>query len=324
MDLKMQWMLIVMALDWGILVPLGGALVRWRAHYNPKRIHIRGRVMEGQQLQEETISPIRGYFSILRRVHDIEGIPGFYKGLVPSILSDVCTMLLVEAFFSEKSSRLGDADNDTASYFDINIVKRMLYWILRTAIGIPLEIVKNRAITTPYRLPWGAPIQSLNVLLSQSERHSLWRLYLIPGFVLARVVLLELFWYGVGPIRDILIPEFVGPQSGADEHYMKSLACFFLFNHILCALVQTPLEVALVRLSVQKYHDTEGVSRDKAGSPFARQEVELKRYSDEKVIRLKDTDLQPYKGLVDCLYTILVEEGWKTMFKSGWRTLFGM
>ena len=44
----------------------------------------------------------------------------------------------------------------------------------------------HRAITTPYKLPYLKPIQSLRVLLTPTERRRPWILYLTPGLLLTQ------------------------------------------------------------------------------------------------------------------------------------------
>ncbi|KAL0567537.1 hypothetical protein V5O48_014460 [Marasmius crinis-equi] len=309
-----------MAFNLLVAIPLTGVLVRWRAHYTPKRARNRNRAGEGQQQQEQEV---RGYFTILQRVYAIEGLSGFYKGLVPNILSFVCTMAVMTLFFPRllpfvrQSEDRGDAKSGTDNIFldpNIALAKRLAYWTTESVFSIPLQIITNRAITTSYKLPWASPTKSLNVLLSQAERRSPWKLYLLPGYTLSRAVMLA-FWLGVGPIRHVLLPD-VGKLRVAQQ----ALLPYLLFG-LLSALVQTPLQVAGVRLSLQRNQDTESVG---GGGRSEEQVSDVERYSTEDVIVVKDTYRFPYSGLVDCFDTIINEESWKTLLKSGWLTFMGM
>lgn len=70
----MMTLLGSVALSLAILVPLAGALVRFRAHYNPKGLQLDA---EGG-VQPHTGPVISSFFSMLKRVHRIEvGIPAY-------------------------------------------------------------------------------------------------------------------------------------------------------------------------------------------------------------------------------------------------------
>jgi hypothetical protein len=66
--LDMLLLLGSLALSLAILVPLAGALVRFRAHYNPKGLQLDS---EGG-VQPHTGPVISSFFSMLKRVHRIE------------------------------------------------------------------------------------------------------------------------------------------------------------------------------------------------------------------------------------------------------------
>ncbi|KAL0070060.1 hypothetical protein AAF712_002957 [Marasmius tenuissimus] len=147
---------------------------------------------------------------------------------------------------------------------------------------------------------------------------------------MARAAMLA-FWLGVGPIREALVPDYVlEAPLGQESTALKATVPYLLFN-LLFVLVRTPLQVASVRLSLQKYQDAEAATGLRADSDNSRRDraseepvAGIRRYSNEDVIVLKDTYRFPYTGLLDCLNTIINEEGWKTLMKSGWLTLLGM
>ncbi|KAK1231025.1 hypothetical protein PQX77_005865 [Marasmius sp. AFHP31] len=321
--------------------PLSSAVVRWRAHYRPSRIRSQNRYGERQAFieNEGVIAPVLGYFTILKRVYTVEGLMGYYKGLVPHILSILLSMAI---FFprtvssSKPSSGSGDGmegdlRREENIFLDstIAVTKRLFYWIIRSAFSMPLEVIANRAITTSYKLPWLSPAKSLRILLSPTERRSPWKLYLLPGYLISRAIVFA-FWLGVGPIRDVLLPDNVrNPPPDQVSTGTKAMIPYILF-HILLILVQTPLRVAVVRLSLQRCHDAEveagpeGNDNSGRGRASEGQVPGVQRYSNEDVIVLKDTYRFPYTGLLDCLNTIINDEGWKTLMKSGWLTFLGM
>ncbi|KAJ8078138.1 hypothetical protein PM082_000344 [Marasmius tenuissimus] len=324
-----------------VVVPLSSAVVRWRAHYSPSRVRYQNRYGERQTLVENegAIAPVLGYFAVLKRVYKVEGLMGYYKGLVPRVLG----ILLAMAIFSPRTvfslKALGGSGNDMEGgsqkednvFLDTTIIitKRLSHWVVRSALQMSLEIIVNRAIATSYKLPWLSPAKSLRILLSPTERRSPWKLYLLPGYLLSRAIKFA-FWLGVGPIRDALMPDGVrNPPPGQRSIGTKKVIPYILF-HILLMLVQTPLQVAIVRLSLQRYQDAEVETRPGGNDNFGigrileEQVPGIQRYSNEDVIVLKDTYRYPYTGLLDCLNTIINEEGWKTLMKSGWLTFLGM
>jgi hypothetical protein len=64
----MMIMLGSLALSLAVLIPLVGALVRFRAHYNPKGLQLDS---EGD-VQPHTGPVISSFFGMLKRVHRIE------------------------------------------------------------------------------------------------------------------------------------------------------------------------------------------------------------------------------------------------------------
>jgi hypothetical protein len=66
-----------LAISLAIVVPLAGVLVRFRASYNP-----RGLALDSEGSAVPHTGPVvSSYFGMLRRVWQIEGFSGFYKGL---------------------------------------------------------------------------------------------------------------------------------------------------------------------------------------------------------------------------------------------------
>ncbi|KAK1231024.1 hypothetical protein PQX77_005864 [Marasmius sp. AFHP31] len=310
-----------------VMVPFWSAVVRWRAHYNPKRVRHQNHGGEGQPLVENasTIAPALAYFTILKRVYKVEGFKGYYKGFVPYILSMFLFIVVHEVIFKypRTTPSEGNSQREDTTFRKLTIYfARSLYsWIVHSAYDMPLEIIAHRAITTPYKLPWLSPSKSLGILLSPSERRSPWRLYLLPGYLASRAIMAA-YWLGIEPLRVVLVP---GNPLDPD-HTGKELFQYLLFAGVF-ALVQTPLQVAIVRLSLQRYHDTEprgGDDRSGRGRVSKEREAGIQRYSNEDVITLKDTNRFPYTGLFDCVNKIINEEGWKTLMKSGWLTFLGM
>ncbi|KAL0576535.1 hypothetical protein V5O48_005455 [Marasmius crinis-equi] len=320
-----KWM--IMAFNLGsplVMHPISGTLVRWRAHYNPRREP--NRATEAQQQQEaETNSPVKGFLSILRRVYVVEGLMGFYKGLVPRMLGFLCITGLMFLRFKLLPPWDSRSGSESKAIPDITITGSaidMSYRLLLLVIEIPAEILVNRATTTQYKLPWISRDKASKALLSEYERRSLWRLYSIPGYSAARIIMV-VFSVGVWPVARVLLLSVRGPE-GNFPLYERGMIPLVLLN-ILLALVMAPLQVACVRLSLQRYRDPDSASESGTGSGGSGEQVPgLEKYPEGGVVRLKDTDRFPYTGLVDCLDTIIKEEGWKTLLKTGWLAFFGL
>ncbi|KAG2078997.1 hypothetical protein BDR04DRAFT_1124084 [Suillus decipiens] len=149
-----------LAVSLAILVPLAGALVRFRAHYNPKGLQLDS---EGG-VQPHTGPVISSFVSMLRRVYRIEGWPGLYKGLMPTLLSTLVITFFLMIFLSDSNLRHG-----TYSAPDAGVVGILVYSIFAMLVSLPQVIITNRAITTPHKLPYLNPIYSLRVLLTPTE-----------------------------------------------------------------------------------------------------------------------------------------------------------
>lgn len=119
----------------------------------------------------------------------------------------------------------------------------------------------------PHILTFRNPRKSLGELLSYSESAQPWRLYLTPGLLASELV--HITWIGLFTriVRHISVPAlgglppstpaspgddtYTGPSSGNLEVSTFGLA-FFLAWCVFSVLVLSPIECAIVRLSVQR------------------------------------------------------------------------
>lgn len=181
------------------------------------------------------------------------------------------------------------------------------FGILLIVISLPMTIIINRAIITPYRLPMNAR-ESLQILLSNHERSSPLALYLTPG--LLAVVALKAMATAIvaGSVRLM----FLGKETEWENISTGGLIAFVLFQ-LLSTLWLCPLEVVMTKLSVQpnlggeiSVEDPEGDVPE--GLRFAGQ--------GEDVVGLRPTT-DPYAGFLDAVRKITEEEGWQTLYR-GW------
>jgi len=117
-----------------------------------------------------------------------------------------------------------------------------------------LDISYHRSITTPHKLPYFKPIQSLRVLLTPTERRRPWIIYLTPGLLAAQVAHIGYVVLCLGPLRRLLLP----PQSKSglpaldNFHPVRSSIYFIIV--LLSTGILTPLEVIATRLAIQRNH----------------------------------------------------------------------
>jgi hypothetical protein len=182
------------------------------------------------------------------------------------------------------------------------------------------------AITTPHKLPWFAPIKSLQILLTPYELHRPWMLYFAPGLLVARS--LHVFWlvFIQRGVRKLLLPNFNSAliiENGDASEVVERLSpigvgFYIAFVGISAVLVLTPLEVISTRLSIQRNSSQSG------GFGAVPQDEDLPELEfagrDEDVIALRAED-DPYYGFVQCGKTILQEEGPETLLRAWWVTM---
>ncbi|KAL0064255.1 hypothetical protein AAF712_008840 [Marasmius tenuissimus] len=301
-----------------ILVPLSGALVRWRVHYNPRRIQLEDAEDQDDAPPNRTVT---GFFSTLRRIYVVEGFSGYYKGLIPNILGSLFGMIVTFA---------------TLAYLAHHGFSGIIYsvWlcsvvVLHLAIDIPIQILTIRAIITPYKLPWTKPSFGYKMLLSPIERRQPWKLYLLPGILISHLV-------------QLLVGAFIGQLSGyltwsltasqGLEGWMKVVVLRLIFA-VIPATFLAPWKIVQARLAVQRTRaNGDGDANVAADADVAEEasvvedtsvaepdtsSVGVEPYSTEDVINLRDAE-EPYAGLVDCFKKIVVEEGRRTLFRAWW------
>lgn len=178
------------------------------------------------------------------------------------------------------------------------------------------------AITTPHKLPWFAPKQSLQILLTPSEIHQPWTLYLAPGLMAARTLHVVWLTFVQRGVRYILLPSLsILPTDGSDgglENIPPIRFGLYLIFIIASMFILVPLEVITVRLSVQRNHSGTG------GFGAVPQDEDLPELEyagrDEDVIALRPED-NPYTGFVHCAKSIVQEEGPEALMRAWWVTL---
>jgi hypothetical protein len=133
-------------------------------------------------------------------------------------------------------------------------------------IVTPLPKVRLSAITTPHKLPWCAPLRSLQILLTPTEFYKPWKIYLAPGLIPARMI--HVLWLVIvqRTVRSLLLPGLIpmdrttrdGDTPDAGKSYNPfanvntlALIAYIIFVILSSILVVTPLEVMTTRLTIQ-------------------------------------------------------------------------
>ncbi|KAJ6537378.1 hypothetical protein DFH09DRAFT_89219 [Mycena vulgaris] len=287
-----------------IIMPFVGVLVRYRANYTPKTggVHLDGEDGLAPSTPDST-----SYFGMMKRVHRIEGWAGLYKGIMPSIITDLILLVVIapiSVLFNYGHIRLP-------------IYSNIVVWTIGFAVSlipvlllIPMYIITNRAITTPHKLAAFDAPAALRVLLSPAERAQPLRLYLVPGVAL--VILLEAL---VGPAISLLRLATLqglslGPTLGAG---LPMIA--------LATVLLTPLQVMLARLTLQRLGPDSPVPIDVA--PLLQNvppvPVNAPPVYTEDVMDVRTSEA-PYTGLLDCGRKIMDEEGARVLFRAWWFT----
>jgi hypothetical protein len=166
--------------------------------------------------------------------------------------------------------------------------------LLSFIVGLPLSVITNRAICTPYILSSWKPKTALRVLLTPTERRAPWKLYLTPGLFF--VTLLSYLWSGVIVTVAMAALGWGIITEGRNHHnqVMKwVLVGIYAVVVVIAALVTCPLQVMLARLTLQRNHGTIVESENTSEVSEPRTEAEqavqlgLKEYS-------KDVDVIGY------------------------------
>ncbi|KAJ6623652.1 mitochondrial carrier domain-containing protein [Mycena sp. CBHHK59/15] len=302
-------MIVIQGLVLGITIPFMGVLIRYRANYSPKRLQLAADDGAPTLTDHDEHGSPNSYLGMMKRVYNIEGWSGLYKGIMPSFISSFIAAVAVIpiAVFLALDHRV--LPGGRVSMHRDPQADTMLWTILGFALSvlpvlllIPMQIITNRAITTTHKLHPFAPKAALRVLLSPAERAHPLTLYLAPGVALAET------------LQGLILPALRLLRLVARPHLHLStlpLLSAALPITLLAAALLTPLQVMATRLMLQRH----GAAPDaEADTPPA--------YAD--VMEFRGTQEAPYTGLLDCGRQIVREEGWRVLFRAYWITLLGM
>ncbi|KAF9068276.1 mitochondrial carrier domain-containing protein [Rhodocollybia butyracea] len=283
-----------------IQTPLNGVLIRYRANFVPAT----GRIRLEEEFTDAYNAPVApkntiGYFGMMKRVFKLEGWAGLFKGFMPNLLSIICYAPLSVLFLV--SFRPGIPP----SFAAVGIPNVIAFLLAALIVGIPLTILTNRAIVTPYRLSYFGVRSSLRALFTPYERRRPWMLYLTPGLLMA-VVSQMIIQFGFTLINQWLFTPVLEQHQVAYIIAVISLV-------LVVTTISVPLQIISTRLSVQRNFGGEPPSFE-----MDPEDIHLQEYSSEHVIQIRD---KPYTGMIDCGHKMVRKEGWRTLFRAWWLTL---
>jgi hypothetical protein len=187
-----------------------------------------------------------------------------------------------------------------------------IFTIVLTLISLPMTVLINRSIITPYKLPMN-PKRALEILLTQHELSKPYILYLTPGLLATTSLHSFCVTLVAGSLRSMLVGSVAPiPEEQTSVSWWRFLV--FLIFQCLAVGYLVPLEVISTRLSIQP--NTGGVVQDDEIMPEG---VEYCG-TDEDVIGLRPTS-SPYQGMLDCGRTIAEEEGVGSLYRAWWWTM---
>ncbi|KAJ7703136.1 hypothetical protein B0H17DRAFT_1157230 [Mycena rosella] len=299
-------------LSLAIVVPLSGVLVRFRANYTP-----RGLALDNEGSAVPHTGPVvQSYFMMFKRVWQIEGFSGLYKGLMPTLITTLAVSIVILAFL-DTSHRHGAYRAPAAGYLGT-----LIYSLGMMTLSLPSAIITSVSITTPHKLPYLNPIKSLRVLLTPTEMRRPWIIYFTPGLLAAECLHVVYITLILGPLHRLLVPMAVeGSGVAYPEISPVKLSVYFAIVLVSTGIL-TPLEVISTRLAIQRNHasaEYNSVTQEVDGEA---EEVTEFAGAEEDVIGLRN-EAEPYLGLVDCAKTIINEEGFRALYRAWWLTLLG-
>ncbi|WVR05998.1 hypothetical protein IAU60_003026 [Kwoniella sp. DSM 27419] len=295
-------MVSLMAVGVAITMPFHGALVRLRANYNPHAVGLDAEMRVGP-----TLTTLVG---TLKRTKRLEGWWGLWKGMLPMLAYTTLVSIASIIFVGGSASR---GPKNTYSVPEAGGIRMGLFTIVLTLIALPMTVIINRSIITPYKLPY-SPATSLRVLLSQHELSKPYMLYLTPG-LLATTFIHSLCVTLIARTMRVFFLGASAPEDIAEDISAFRWAIFIVWQALATAWL-TPLEVVGTRLSIQPNTGGAIPTEEDQGPPEGLSFCG----TDEDVIGLRPTT-DPYLGMIDCGRKVIDEEGWQSLYRGFWWTM---
>ncbi|KAL7410766.1 hypothetical protein BDY24DRAFT_417620 [Mrakia frigida] len=301
-------MLLTFLFAAAFVMPIAGSITRLRANYIPK----------GVRLDEEAgkTGPlvVRSVWGMIKRVKNLEGWKGLYKGISPVIALDVLIGVSI-AIVAFVANAITGAPTDGSAATAPGGLSLIVAGLGAAFFTLPFTVLINRSIVTPHLLSWN-PMKAGRIILTPFERSRPWVLFKAPGLLV--VTFVQVAWMAVVSkgVKTLLLPEIVNfgsPETKETPYLAARLAVFVAFQ-LLSTFLICPLSVLAVRLSIQRQNNGQ-TPVDQIPSEYAGKE--------EDVLVLRSEE-QPYDGAMDALKTIIHEEGWQALYTAWMPTMFGL
>ncbi|KAF9264496.1 hypothetical protein L218DRAFT_1076421 [Marasmius fiardii PR-910] len=287
-----------------VTVPFNNALLRYRVNYQQSNSQVRGMI-------EEQLLGINSFFRFVRRLKNVEGSAGLFKGF---------TARAVQSFFFTIALKLALGFHPAAPlynllniYPDLTFQQCLIYFGLVGIISVPMKVFITRSTLTRFRLSQVDPSRSFTILLSPSERNHFLTLYLIPG-LFACIALHTLFSFlSLATIHRLMRFWITDGQPKA----LRSIARWLYVSlFALSRGLLTPFEVVACRLAAST--QTDNMAAMEMSDLEFKQPEAVPAFSSENVIQFRENvTTDSYAGFSDCVTKIRREEGLGGLFR-GW------
>ncbi|KAJ7579106.1 hypothetical protein C8J56DRAFT_336647 [Mycena floridula] len=280
-----------------IAIPLTGILIRVRANFVPKRLQL-----TTEDGEEAVPGIVNSYFGILKRVYRIEGWGGLYKGFWSYLILGLLVIIIGAASQSPPHEPVALEDRLCT------VGKNIIYAVLL----LPANVLIYRSVVTPYKLSsWAYWRQNLHILFSPAERKGIWRIYMIPGLVVAIVCEVVLANIGIVPLF-----AYINAAPPTEIHiFLQGVAMILVV--VLTTMALTPVEVVFAKLATQRHPAREEITED---PEFV---MAVKYASDGEEIIETRHEQEPYTSFIHCFTIVINEEGWQELYRVWWAVTLG-
>ncbi|TFK53157.1 mitochondrial carrier [Heliocybe sulcata] len=295
----------------GILLPFLNVVTRVTVYYAPNVIRLEGSEDEEAHILGPSEPAPTTYLRMRRRILRVEGKTGLIKGCLPFALK---FLMLTVAYVLYAAPGIFGGYRGNPSLLHGTLLRAAMAACANILITLPFQVISTRCIVTPYQLPWSRPLSSLRLLLSEAELKKPWLLYAISGLLPALLLMA-----GVEVVYDRVQVVFferyaILPPDGASGviplRVFLALATFGVKS-----VITIPLNMVVIRLSVQQTNLGGSIQLADPSPYLEESDSGIRKYSeDEDVVQLRE---EPYTGLVNCLRSIIREEGGLALYR-GW------
>lgn len=307
--------------------------VRQCANYRPKGVALGGDDDDDEASASPKLGPdVPGVFAMITRTRKLEGWRGLYQGTTLAIAMNyllAVVSLLVVVGIVLLSSHVHVAPAAAGWLYAAFVV---VSWVGPVVLTLPLEVLLLRTMVYPHRLNWLEPRRAVRAVLTRDELAKPWRLYALPGVfvsMLVRDLLTNVFQMTPSVVMTSYRTDWAQVLLGAPERVAQVTAvrvALVVAWSLLTVVCTVPVYVVSVRLMTQRAAPY-AVSGSDAPDTFMPRTVDP---TAEPVISLRPcteplneaesfygaATVAPYRGIVDCVRKMVVEEGYESLARG--------